>query len=199
MIGIEKILAHIQSESDNECKAIEDSAAEENKRILAESKKAEQDEYRDLIDTGTKEAEQRIERLNSLAVLESKKRVLMTQQEMVAEAFNHAAKTILGLPEREYIQFLVKLACSASLTGSETVILSQSDLGRFGKEVLDASNSALSAAGKTASLTLSEKTADIGGGLILSGGDIEVNCSIEALLAEHKNELSPKIASVLFD
>jgi len=199
MIGIEKILAHIQSESNAECKAIEDSAAQECGRIRAEAEKTEQEEYRGLIDTGTKDAELRVERLNSLAVLESKKQVLATQQEMVAEAFKHAAQKLLELPESEYISFLAAQACNASLKGDETIFLSPSDHQRFGNKVLDASNSALRAAGKAASLTLSEKTADISGGLILSGGDIEVNCSIDALVAEHKNDLSPKVASVLFD
>ena len=199
MIGIEKILEHIQSESAAECEAIERSAEEECGRIRTESKKAEQDEYRSLMDAGTKDADRRLERLNNLAVLESKKSILATQQEMVAEAFEYASKKVLELPESEYVRFLANQACNASLTGTEAIILSPSDFEHFGKAVLEASNSALRAAGKAASLTLSEKTADIRGGLILSGGDIEVNCSIDALVAEHRNELSPKVASVLFD
>ena len=198
MNGIEKILAHIQAESDAECEEIERAAAEECDRIRAEYAKSEQEEYLKLLEAGTKEAERRLERLGSLAALESKKHVLMTQQEMVTEAFEYAAKKLLALPEGEYVMFLAKQACSASLTGMETIILSPSDYSRIGKEVLRAANSALRAAGKAASLTLSEKTADIRGGLILSGGDIEVNCSIDALMAEYRNELSPTVASVLF-
>ena len=199
MNGIEKILAHIETESYAECEAIERESAEECGRIRAEYAKVEQDEYWKLVNAGTKEAERRLDRLNSLAALESKKHVLATQQEMVAVAFDHAANKLLELPESEYVAFLVKHACNASLTGTEAIILSPADNSRFGNDVLLAANAALREAGRTASLTLSDRTTDIRGGLILSGGDIEVNCSVDSLIAEHKNELSPAVASVLFD
>jgi V/A-type H+-transporting ATPase subunit E len=198
MKGIEKILEHISSESAAECDAIAKGAAEECERIRAEYARAEQDEYWELINGGTREAERRLERMGSLAALESKKLVLATQQEMIAAAFDLAAKRILGLPEREYIDFLAKLACSASLTGTETIILSKSDYGRLGPKVLEAANAGLKATKRDASLKLSDKPANIRGGLILSGGDIEANCSIDALITQYRNELSPKVAAELF-
>ena len=199
MNGIDKILAHIKSESDAECEAIERAAVEQCERIRSEYTKMEQDEYWKLVNAGTKEAERRLERLNSLAALESKKHVLMTQQEMVSEAFELAASIILKLPEREYVEFLARQICVAALTGSETIILSPSDKERFGKDVLSKANSELIAGGKVANLTLSDRTADIRGGVILSGGDIEVNCSVDALVTEFRNDLSPAVASVLFE
>ena len=199
MNGIEKILAHIKAESDAECEAIKREAAAECKRIREEYAGTEQEEYRKLVSEGTADAERRLERLNNLAVLESKRHVLMTQQEMVTAAFEYAAKTLLELPEQEYVAFLVKQACAASLSGTETIILSPSDRERIGSKVRDAANSMLRASGRNASLTLSDDTAGIRGGLILSGGDIEVNCSVDALVEEYRNELSPSVASVLFD
>ena len=199
MNGIEKILAHILKSSDAECAEIEREATGECERIRADCDKTAQEEYQKLISAGTKDAERRLERLGSLAALESKKQVLITQQEMVAETFEYAANRLLELPESEYVAFLAKQACAASLTGVETIILSPSDHQRFGADVLNAANFALRAAGKTASLSLSDETADIRGGLILSGGDIEVNCSIDALMAEYRNELSPAVAAALFD
>ena len=199
MTGIEKILAHIKSQSDAECREIERASSEECERIRDEYAKAEKDEYRKLVDKGRSDAERRLERLYSLATLESKKQVLATQQEMVSEAFEHAARKLAGLPEKEYIAFLVRQSCAASLTGKETIVLSPSDRKRVGNELLQAANSALRASGKPAALTLSDRTADIRGGLILSGGDIEVNCSVDALVAEYRNELAPAVAAVLFD
>jgi len=198
MNGIEKILEHISSESAAECAAIEKSAVEECERIRAEYARAEQDEYWELINSGTKEAERRLQRMGSLAALESKKLVLATQQEMIAAAFELAVKQILELPERDYVDFLAKLACTASLNGTETIILSKSDAARIGKAVLDAANSGLKATGRSPSLRLSDKPANIRGGLILSGGNIEANCSIDALITQYKNELSPQVAKELF-
>ena len=199
MNGIEKILTHIKSECHAECEAIKRAADEECGRIRAKYARMEQDEYRKLMDTGKKEVERRLQRLNSLAALESKKHVLMTQQEMLAKAFEHAAQKLLDLPESDYVNFLASQACAASLSGMESIILSPYDRKRVGNETVKAANSALRAARKNASLTLSDRTADIRGGLILSSGDIEVNCSVDALVAAHRNELSPYVASVLFD
>ena len=199
MNGIEKILEHISSESASECAAIANDAAEECERVRAEYAKAEQDQYWAMVNDGTKEAERRLERLTSLAALESKKHVLATQQDMIVAAFELAAKKLVELPQAEYIEFLAKLACSASLTGTETIILSSSDLSRFGNEVLGAANSILSRTGRNASLSLSDKPADIRGGLILSGGDIEANCSVDSLVSQYRNELSPRVAAELFE
>ena len=199
MNGINKIIEHIKSESAAQCKAIEQGAQEECARIREQYAKAEQDEYWKAVNDGTKEIERRLERLTSLAMLESKKMVLATQQEMVNAAFELAVRKLSELPDEEYAAFLVKLACNASLTGTELIMMSQSDSKRFGKEVLNAANAALKAAGRPASLRLSETAVNIRGGLILSGGDIESNCSIEALIAEYRNDLAPRVASELFD
>ena len=199
MNGIEKILDHIKAESDAQCEEIERAAAEERERIAADYADKERDEYRKLLDAGANEAQRRLERLNSIAALESKKHVLMTQQEMVTVAFEQAANKLLELPKSEYVSFLAKHAAAASLSGVEQIVLSPADRNNVGAEVVEAANSALRAAGRNASLTLSEKTASIRGGLILSGGSIEVNCSVDALVAEFRNELSPAVASALFE
>ena len=199
MNGIEKILEHISSESATECAAIAKDAADECERVRAEYAKAEQDQYWELVNNGTKEAERRLERMNSLAALESKKHVLATQQDMIVAAFDLAANKLLDLPDSDYVEFLAKLACSASLTGTEKVVLSSSDLPRIGSAVINAANSILGKTGRTASLTLSDTPADIRGGLILSGGDIEANCSVDSLVSQYRNELSPRVAAELFE
>ena len=199
MNGIEKIIEYIRSESKAECEAIETAAAEECARIRSEHAKTEQEEYWKMIDAGRKEADLRLSRLNSLAALEAKKQILMTQQEMVSSVFELAVWKLVDLPKDEYISLLAKLACSVSASGDETIILSRSDYRRVGEEVLAAANSALRAEGRSANLTLSEEPANIRGGLILSSGKIEVNCSVDALVERYRKEMTPKIASMLFE
>ena len=199
MNGIDKIIGHINSESASECDSIAKTAAEECDQIRADYAKAEQDQYWQLINEGTKDAERRLERLNSLAALESKKHVLATQQELIVAAFDLAAKKLLELPRQEYVTFLAKLASAAAITGTESIVLSASDLQSIGSEVRDAANSLLGKKGKPASLTLSNAPANIRGGLILSGGDIEANCSVDSLVSQYRNELSPRVATVLFE
>lgn len=199
MNGIDKIISHIKADSDAECKAITDEASFKCEEIRAQYEKAARDEYETLISKGKQDAENRADRLSHVAELESKKQILAAKQEMVSLAFERAVQMITELPENEYIALLVQLASGASRTGSEQVILSAGDRARFGKTVCVKANEVLSAAGKPANLKLSEQTRNIRGGLILSSGDIEVNCSADALVMQLKNELSSKAAGVLFD
>ena len=199
MNGIENILSHIKTESEAECEAIERAAVAECERIRSEYAQRERDEYNRKKIEGKKAAELRLERLTELAELESKKQILKTKQEMLSAAFDHAAEKLTQLPDAEYIDLLARYVCAASLTGDETIILSPGDKDRIGSDLLEVANSAMSETGKTASLTLSEKTADIRGGFILSGGSIEVNCSVDALVAKIRKELTPEVASILYD
>ena len=48
-------------------------------------------------------------------------------------------------------------------------------------------------------LTLSEQTRPIKGGLILSDGDVEVNCTFETLVRLQRGEMDREVAKVLFD
>jgi V/A-type H+-transporting ATPase subunit E len=199
MNGIDKIIAHIKADSDAECKAIADEAAAKCEEIRAQCEQAARVEHEKIITKGKQDAETRIDRLNHVAELEGKKQILAVKQEMVSLAFERAVQMITELPEDQYISLLVRLASSASRTGNEQIILSAGDRARFGKAVCVKANEVLASSGKEANLKLSEQTRNIRGGLILSSGDIEVNCSTDALVMQLKNELSSKVAGVLFD
>lgn len=128
MNGLEKLTEYIKSETKAECEDITRKAAEECERIRAEYAKAEQDEYWNTINIGTKEAERRMERLSTLAEMEANKQVLATQQEMIAEAFDLAAKKLLELPEKEYSALLAKLNMKAGTNASDVVAKYKNEL-----------------------------------------------------------------------
>ena len=198
MNGIDKIIEHIVAQSKAQCEEIVDSAQEECKRIREEYSKIEQEEYWKKVNAGAKEAENRLIRLIALAELESRKNVLATQQEMMDAAFKLAADKLIALPPHAQIPLLATLACEASITGEEEIIMSSEDKTRFGESLLQAANEALRQEGKNASLSLSEAAADIRGGFFLSGGDVIADCSIEAIVSMHRNDLTPFAAAELF-
>jgi len=111
-----------------ECDETIRKAAEECERIKAQYVQAEQDEYWNMIDAGTKEAERRMERLNTLAEMEANKQILATQQEMIAEAFSLAAKRISSLPRRKYAELLSKLDLKPGANADEVVACFKSEL-----------------------------------------------------------------------
>ena len=139
-----------------------------------------------------------------------------------------ALEKLCTLPDEEYIELLAALAVKAAHTGREKVIFSQKDRNRVGKAVVTKANDALARkvaprlpndltdtrAGAildkvvtgasailagTGMLTLAEETRPIKGGIILSDGDVETNCTFETLVRLQRENISGEVAKVLFD
>ena len=199
MNGIEKIITHIKAESDAECQAVLDEASKKCEEIQAQYEKTASEESGKLTEKGKQDAAQHIDRLGHVAALEAKKQVLATKQELVSASFERAAVMLTELPKKDYIALLTRLAVSASRTGNEIIVLNESDRARAGSDVCKKANETLKSQGRPAGLRLSEQTREMRGGLVLVSGDIEVNCTIDTLIGQSKNELSLQVASVLFE
>ena len=139
-------------------------------------------------------AEERQARLASVAQLDARKLELAAKQEMLAKAYDRAMERLTSLPDEEYVGLLAGLAAEASSTGREEVILSQKDRARYGKQVVTQANERLG----DGHLTLSVQTRPIRGGLILSDGDVEVNCTFETLVRLLRGEMDRTVVEVLF-
>jgi len=122
MNGLAKIIEYIRMESDAECKEVTKKAVAECERIRAEFSKKEQDEYWVSINAGTKETEQRLEQLKTLAAMEAQKKLLSTQQEMLDKAFSLAAEKLQELPAKEYKELLKRLEMSADSSAEDIVL-----------------------------------------------------------------------------
>ncbi len=198
MNGIEKITSRINSDAQAKIDRINAEAAAQCEQIAKDSEKAAQDEYWKVVKQGANDAELRISRLGSVAALEAKKQVLGEKQAMIARAFDLAVQKLADLPESDYVAFLARQAKNASRTGSEQIILSPSDRARVGAAVCSEANKLLAAAGRKAALTLSDSTREMRGGLILSDGKIEMNCTLDVLVGMHRDELAAPVADILF-
>jgi len=199
MNGIEKITKRILDDAGLEVSAIKAESDAECEKIRNKYETLADAEYKRLLSEGEKNAEKRFKLLGGVAELEAKKQILSLKQELLGEAFGLAEKKLAELPEAEYAEFLAALASKASRNGSEVLLLSSADREKVGKAVEAGANKKLASQGKTASLRLSEKTAPIRGGVILEDGRIEINCSIETLVAACRNELAGEVAKILFD
>lgn len=199
MENIKKITDRIAANTQAEIDALNAQTDAKCAEIKAAGDKSAQEEYWRLFKKGTAEATQLLERLNSAADMDAKKQVLAEKQILLAEAFDYAAKRLHDLPEETYIALLAKLAADAAVSGEETIILSAEDRSKLGTKILSAANARLKSAGKNASLTLSEETRQMTGGLILSAGNIEMNCTLDVLVGGMKDEMSALLAKLLFE
>lgn len=194
MNGIEKITGRIASDAAQEIESIQAEARRQAEEITARYAEQAKQESQELLERGRRSAEERVERLASVAQLEARKLELAAKQEMLSKAYDKALEQLLNLPDQEYTALLADLAVKASSTGQEAVILSQKDRTRFGKQVVTLANEKR----KDGRLTLSGETRSIQGGLVLSDGDVEVNCTFETLVRLQRGELDREISKLLF-
>ena len=195
MDGIEKITGRIAEDVGREIDELTAEARRQADEIAARYDAQAKRESEDILARGRRHADERVERLASVAQLECRKLELAAKQEMLSRAYDKALEQLLNLPEQEYTALLADLAVKAAVTGREAVILSQKDRTRYGKQVVTAANERLNGG----RLTLSEQTRPIKGGLILSDGDVEVNCTFETLVRLQRSQLERDVAKVLFD
>lgn len=228
MNGIEKITGQISADAQAEIDALTAKAKAEAEHILSDCAAKAQAEGDEILRRGKENAALREERLASVADLEGRKTLLAAKQEMVGKAFDRALERLCALPDEEYIDLLSRLAAKAARTGREQVIFAPRDRNRVGKAVVTKANELLAKqvapklpdelsetrtgafidklvtnasallAG-TGMLTLAEGTRPMKGGLILSDGDVETNCSFEALIRVRRDGLAHEVAETLFD
>ena len=197
MNGIQAITAQIIADAQTEADRILAQARARAKECLSAYQEQAYIQSTALLERSERESALREERLSHAAILAERNLRLSTEQEMRERAFAAALKQLSELPDEEYVGLLAGLAglaAEASSTGREEVILSQKDRARYGKQVVTQANERLG----DGHLTLSVQTRPIRGGLILSDGDVEVNCTFETLVRLLRGEMDRTVVEVLF-
>ena len=198
MNGVDKIAGKIAEDAKLEIDAILADAGREAAAIADSSAALAKEESARILAAGREQAGEIGRRAASAADQERKQLLLATKQNMIAKAFAIALDKVRALPEQDYIALLARLAAEASSTGAEALTLSAKDLAGVGQKVLESANQLLAGKGKAGSLTLSPEAGAFDGGLLLKAGDVEVNCSLEAILRLTKEELTFDVATALF-
>ena len=199
MNGIEKLTERIAADTDRERQSILAGGKAQAAEIRASYEALAESEYAESVAKGKQDAAERIERMGNVAQLEARKLRLSAKQEMLEKAFDLALKTLLDMPEPEYVDLLSKLAVEGSVTGREALILSVADRPRFGKKVVISANEKLEKAGKTAELTLAEESREFTGGLYIQDGKVETNCTFPTIVRMLKEQMSGQVAQILFE
>jgi len=184
----ERESAEIRAGAEAECRAV----AERYNNEASET-------YWTLVAAGRLAADQKAEQMVNLATMEVKKQVLAFRQTLMEQTFDLALRRLADLPEGRYVDLLASLSLKAVRTGREQIIFSARDRGVYGKQVTIRVNEALRASRKEAALTMSEETRDMLGGVIVTDGQVETNCSLEALAAHARRTLTGPVAEILFE
>jgi len=190
MTGLEKIIEHIKQDSIEESNRIIAEAqaeideiakaASEERNRLAHGLEERSSSERDLIKS----------RGDSAAALTGRKMLLTAKQQIIDETLEAAKLHLLNLPDAEYFSYLERLIKKFSLGQDGEILFSAKDLKRI--------PAGFDTVLKQNSLKLSNETRNIEGGFVLLYGDIEENCSVEALFLAGREALQDKIKDLLF-
>ena len=161
--GVERIAERILRDAQTEAAGIKKVADENCAVIDAQYEKQAKDAAASILEAAEKEAGELIKRMKGEADMRARSALLEEKQALMQKAFEAAQQELLNMDEETYRAFLVKLACRASVSGQEELVLNAKDLARFGRGLCDDVNKALAEAGRKAQLTLCEEPADIDG------------------------------------
>lgn len=194
MTGLEKIIGRIESDSADKCKSIIADANAKAERILKDAQ-AECDRINESVLAEIKTSGERAKELaESSAHQKSNQTLLAAKIEAINEAIANASLAIKNLPDDKYFSALTALAVSNAMPGNGVMRLSKGDLERLPEGFEKNINSKLE--GRT--ISVSGDPAGISDGFILVYGDIEINCTVDALIEEKRDELKEKICSIIF-
>lgn len=219
MTGLDKIIERIQTEARERASRTLQNAERESTE-LAKEYAARSEEARARIE---KEGLEAAEAMLNAARAESEKThteiLQSTRLSLIDEAFERAKKEICDTDFGKYRELLAALLTTALLEQHRTeqqsiafgdevepferfeVLLNATDRQRFGTQIVNDARRTVErriGAKKAAMLMLSEKTVDISGGLILRFGDVELNCTLDVLMADIRRDLTPRVGKILF-
>lgn len=194
MSGLEKILSQIEYESDERCRSIIEDAKKKADRIIGNAR----DEAEAILKSGEEETAKKVERINQGAVssaeLGKSKLLLRAKLEIIDEILEKSLDKIKKLPEDEYFDIIKTLILANAKSGEGTLCLCEKDIGRLPEGFIASINKAPG----DKEIILGDAT-DIDSGFILRYGDIDVNCSFDAIVQEKRDELRDALNSLLFE
>lgn len=197
MTGLEKILDIIEAEGKANADRILAEAQKEAEEIMASARKDAKAQCAVIAKKPAFEVKNILGRAHSQAALIKRQTILNAKQQVINEIIEKARLKLTGLPDNEYFDIILKLVKKYAHNESGIIKFSRKDLERLPKKFEKKLNEAIKDI-ENASLSISEESVPIDGGFILVYGDIEENCSFEALINEAKDKLQDKVSAFLF-
>ena len=196
MSGLDKIIADIGESAQNQYNDIIAAAEKEADALIKSEKTAADSDAESYVNRAKeriKTAENAEEASNEMLLRQG---ILKAKLSIIDETREKAVNEILVLDEKEYFAALKKVILGNYLEASSGLLrLNEADRKRLPADFLSTLNKELS---NGTSLKLDEKTANIRGGCILVYGDIEENCSFDAIAASLKDTLRDETYKILF-
>lgn len=185
---IKKILDDAKLEADNIVKQANDYAKQKAKQAKEESEKFKKETLKDK-DLIEKTA---LERAISVAELDVKKIELAAKKKLIDDCFEKAYQQLQKLDDKT-TKKLVKGMLMTHAENNDVVIISKND-----SKIIDNAFIQSIAKEKKIKLSLSKTFGDFEKGVILTGGGVDKNLSIDIELKLLREEIETEIAGLIF-
>ena len=196
MTGLDKILAEIHKEADSEAHGTVEKAKAKAEQILKEAKADSDAIVVKIAESAAQETAEIIRSRDSALMLQSRRRILAVKQELLSETMEKAKEQLLDLPQKEYFKLLISMAKKAVRPGKGILFFNEKDKVRVPADFIAR---LLAELPNGSVLKVSDETRAINGGFVLVYGDIEENCSFDAVFDARADEFKDIARRVLFE
>lgn len=192
-MGIDNITSKIICEAGQKADDILTNARVAGDAIIAEAENKADRMLETAEKNGRIEKEKLIVRKKSVAYIDGRKMLLEKKQEIIKSCFDRAVDKIVSMEKEDYISFIAGLVEQTGETEG-SLILNDADRGKIGRDLIRHLNEYIDGG----NFVMHDKTKAIRGGFILVKGPVSINCTIENLVDEAREELTGKAAEQLF-
>ena len=192
-MSIEAITEKIISDATEYAEGLIAEANERAEEILAEAMR-ETDIITGQSDAGSvKDSTAIVNKKHSAAELEARKMRLAAKQKEFAAATEAAIDRIVNMDQKNYVAFLAGAIMETGIREGE-VCLNARDRKAIGKKLIKAANDQI----KGGKFRLSDKTIEAKGGFLITGGDVDIDSTLETRLLTIKDSIAARVVAVLF-
>lgn len=192
-MGIDNITSKIICEAGQKADDILTNARVAGDTIIAEAENKADRMLETAEKNGRIEKEKLIVRKKSVAYIDGRKMLLEKKQEIIKSCFDRAVDKIVSMEKGDYVSFIAGLVEQTGETEG-SLILNDADREKIGRDLIRHLNEYIDGG----NFVMQDKTKAMRGGFILVKGPVSINCTIENLVDEAREELTGKAAEQLF-
>ncbi len=130
--------------------------------------------------------------------LEMRKQALAVRQRMVDEVFSKAAAVVADLPEKSYRALISAMILSNIWQGDAELVVSMTDRERLGSGFPKEIDNLRRQEGLSGTLRYAADSLPVHGGFVLRRGEMEINGTLEVVMAGIRPKLERHVAEILF-
>ncbi len=194
MGGLENILQKIEQDALDRINAINDESAQKVKALKDEIITKANAEAKEIVAEANEKAARISEGSKSNCETYLKRQELAAKSAVINSLLAQVKDKLKSTTDEEYFEDLKSLILKYAMDGTGELILSKKDADRLPKGFVDEVNKKLE--GK--SVKLSDFTDDnIDGGLVIKYGEVEQNCTFDALIDEKMYEIKDNLYKLI--